>query len=93
MDIAPGIPGDAGSRGPIVTLDRILPPETCRVSSVLASGPVRTRLFALGIVPGAVIESVRAAPLGDPVEYKVKGYFLSLRKAEAQLIAVIPGSV
>jgi len=79
--------------GIVTTLDRILPPGTCRVISVPVPGPVRKRLFALGFVPGTIVEAVRAAPLGDPVEYRVKGYFLSLRKEEARLISVIPEGV
>jgi ferrous iron transport protein A len=43
----------------------------------------------MGMVPGADVEAVRAAPLGDPVEYRVKGYALSLRRAEAGLIEVV----
>ncbi|AGB03757.1 FeoA family protein [Methanoregula formicica] len=72
----------------LTTLDQVLPPGTCRVVAVLAGGPVRRRLFALGFVPGAPIESVRAAPLGDPVEYRIKGYCISLRKEDARLITV-----
>jgi len=79
------------ARGEITTLDRILPPGACSVVSVTAQGSVRQRLFALGIVPGAIVEAVRAAPLGDPVEYRVKGYILSFRREEARLISVIPG--
>lgn len=78
-------PGDG-----VTTLDRILPPNTCRVVAVPARGPVRRRLLALGFVPGAIIESVRAAPLGDPVEYRIKGYCISLRKEDAKLISVTP---
>jgi ferrous iron transport protein A len=85
------IPVGSETRDSIATLDCIQPPGTCRVIAVLAPGPVRKRLFALGFVPGAVIEAVRAAPLGDPVEYRVKGYFLSLRKEEARLISVACG--
>lgn len=77
----------------VTTLDRILPPGTCRVVTIPAGGPVRQRLLALGFVPGAAVEAVRAAPLGDPVEYRIKGYCISLRKAEAQIISVIPVSV
>ena len=76
----------------VTTLDQITPPGACRVVMVPARGPIRQRLLAFGFVPGATIEAVRSAPLGDPVEYKVKGYFLSLRKEEARLISVIPGS-
>ncbi|ACL17612.1 FeoA family protein [Methanosphaerula palustris] len=88
MELSKEIPKGSEVRDSITTLDRILPPGTCRVVSVLAQGPVRKRLFALGFVQGAVVEAVRAAPLGNPVEYQVKGYFLSLRKEEARLISV-----
>jgi ferrous iron transport protein A len=79
-----GIP--AGNK--ITTLDRIPPPETCNVISVSARGPIRQRLLAFGFVPGAIVEAVRAAPLGDPVEYTVKGCCVSLRKEDAHLISV-----
>ena len=42
----------------------------------------------MGVVPGAEIEVVRIAPLGDPVEYRVRGYRLSLRRSEATLVMV-----
>jgi ferrous iron transport protein A len=84
-------PAGSEARDNIATLDCIQPPETCCVISVLAPGPVRKRLFALGFVPGAVIEAVRAAPLGDPVEYRVKGCNISLRKEDARLISVTAG--
>jgi len=45
-------------------------------------------MLAMGMVPGAGVEVIRAAPLGDPVEYRVKGYCLSLRRAEAGLVEV-----
>lgn len=71
------------------TLDRITIACRCRVVGVRASGALRKRLLAMGMVPGADVEAVRAAPLGDPVEYRVKGYALSLRRAEAGLIEVV----
>ena len=74
--------------GEITTLDQVLPPETCRVVSVTATGSFRRRLLALGFIPGTPIESVRVAPLGDPVEYKIKGYYISLRKEDARFITV-----
>jgi ferrous iron transport protein A len=42
----------------------------------------------MGVTNGTSIEMVKASPLGDPVEYKVRGYSLSLRKAEARMIEV-----
>ena len=75
----------------MTTLDCIAPPASCRVVGISAPAIVRKRLLALGFVPGSVIEAVRAAPLGDPIEYRVKGYCISLRKEEARLISVTTG--
>ena len=46
------------------------------------------RIEEMGVTPGEAIEVVRYAPLGDPIEIKIRGYSLSLRKEEAQLIDV-----
>jgi ferrous iron transport protein A len=75
----------------VTTLDRIEPPASCRVVGISAPAIVRKRLLALGFVPGSVIEALRAAPLGDPVEYRIKGYCISLRKEDARLITVALG--
>ena len=50
----------------------------------------RSRLLEMGVLVGTPIELVRFAPLGDPVEIKVRGYHLTLRKHEADLIFVQP---
>ena len=42
----------------------------------------------MGVVPGSEIEVVRVAPLGDPVEFKLKGYHLSVRREEAEAVLV-----
>ena len=52
------------------------------------SGSVHRRLMDMGLVSGSEIEMQRVAPLGDPIEIKVKGYNLSLRKEEAASIKV-----
>jgi len=52
----------------------------------------RSRLLEMGLLVGTPVELVRFAPLGDPVEIKVRGYHLTLRKHEADLIFVQPGS-
>jgi|GEM_PF-32228 len=51
-------------------------------------GPVRRRMMDMGLVTGAEVKVVRVAPLGDPVEFEVKGYSLSLRKSEARTVTV-----
>ena len=56
----------------------------------IASEPaeLRGRLYALGIIPGSLLEILRFAPLGDPMQVKVGGSFISIRKAEANIIRV-----
>jgi Fe2+ transport system protein FeoA len=58
------------------------------VVRVGGKGPSRRRMMDMGLVPGSDVEVVRVAPLGDPIEFTVKGYSLSLRKSEAQAITV-----
>ena len=48
----------------------------------------RKKLLAMGITPGTLLEVVRMAPLGDPVEIQVRGYMVSLRRDEAALISI-----
>ena len=58
------------------------------VVRVGGQGPARRRMMDMGLVPGSEVKLVRVAPLGDPVEFEVKGYSLSLRKSEARDITV-----
>ncbi|MDR0993088.1 MAG: DtxR family transcriptional regulator [Verrucomicrobiota bacterium] len=58
------------------------------VLSVDVQGPLRKRLVEMGVTPGALIAVERVAPLGDPIAVEVRGYRLSMRKAEAARIRV-----
>ena len=60
-----------------------------RVIAVKGSGTVARRLMEMGVVPGAPVRVIKAAPLGDPIEIRVRGYHLALRRAEAQSIIVV----
>ena len=80
--------GDCESPGNVLCLDEVEPGSKVKVVHVRGRGAVRRRLLAVGMVPGALVEVVRRAPLEDPVEYKVKGYYLSLRSREAHLVEV-----
>lgn len=51
-------------------------------------GPEMLRLLEMGLTPGSKVEVVRAAPLGFPIEVKIRGYLLSLRKSEAECIEI-----
>lgn len=59
-----------------------------KVMTMSGSGRIYQRLMDMGLVLGSKVEVQRIAPLGDPVEIKVKGYSLSLRKSEAASISV-----
>ena len=69
-------------------LDRIEKGETGLVRSVEGDGKVRRRLFDMGVTPGAKVTLRKKAPLGDPIEITIRGYELSLRKAEAMLVNI-----
>ena len=62
--------------------------DTVKVVRLHGEGAVKRRIMDMGITKGAVIYVRKAAPLGDPVEITVRGYELSLRKADAELIEI-----
>lgn len=62
--------------------------ESATILEVEGSDEVSIRLMEMGIVQGASISMLGAAPLGDPLEYALRGYRLSLRRAEAQRVLV-----
>ena len=71
-----------------LTLNQLTPGQRARVKKVRGKGPVRRRIMDMGVTSGVEIEMIKASPLGDPIEYEVRGYHLSLRKSEAQAIDV-----
>ncbi len=71
-----------------IKLGELDPGQRARILRITARGDTNKRLVEMGITPGAVIEVERLAPMGDPVDIKVKGYHLSLRKSEAEGIEV-----
>ena len=58
------------------------------VKRVAGEGKVKRRLFVMGITPGAEAKMRKRAPLGDPIEITVRGYELTLRKAEAACVTM-----
>ena len=75
-------------------LSELGPEEQGRIITVGGKGEIRRRLLDMGVVSGALVDVLRVAPLGDPIQIKVKGYDLALRKEEAKRIQVeLTGSV
>ena len=70
------------------TLKETKPGVTVRVAKIGGGGPVKRRIMEMGITKGVEVYVRKVAPLGDPVEVTVRGYELSLRKADAELIEV-----
>jgi ferrous iron transport protein A len=83
--------GDAakGFAPAAVSLDRLRAGTPARVLAVKGTGAIARRLMAMGVVPGAPVRVVKAAPLGDPLEVRVRNYHLALRRSEAQTISVV----
>lgn len=61
---------------------------TVKVKKLTGDGPVKRRIMDMGITKGVEIYVRKVAPLGDPVEVTVRGYELSLRKADAEMIVI-----
>lgn len=59
-----------------------------RVVSVSGDGPVALRLMQMGVVPGVSVCVVKFAPLGDPIQIRVRDYDLALRRVEARTVTV-----
>lgn len=62
--------------------------QTVKVTKLEGEGPVKRRIMDMGITKGVEVYVRKVAPLGDPVEVTVRGYELSLRKADAEMIVV-----
>jgi len=73
-----------------IPLDRLSPGDEGIIRGIDGNGIPARRLMDLGLVPGTMVRCVRAAPLGDPLEFLVRGAHLSLRRSEAAHVHVEP---
>lgn len=71
-----------------LSLKDLAPGERGRILRLDRRGALGQRMADMGLIPGAVVEVKRIAPLGDPLEVEVRGYRLSLRKSEAAGVLV-----
>lgn len=70
------------------TLKEVACGKTVKVTKLSGEGPVKRRIMDMGITKGVEVFVRKVAPLGDPMEVTVRGYELSLRKADAEMILV-----
>ena len=70
------------------TLKEVHVGETVKVQKLTGEGPVKRRIMDMGITKGTTLHVRKAAPLGDPIEITVRGYELSVRKADAEMVQV-----
>jgi ferrous iron transport protein A len=71
-----------------VNLSNLKPGQRAHITALGAVGPMRRRLMDMGLLAGSEVLVEKVAPLGDPMEVRIRSYHLSLRKAEAEGIAV-----
>ena len=70
------------------TLREVKIGETAKVVKLHGEGPVKRRIMDMGITKGVEVQIRKVAPLGDPIEVNVRGYELSIRKADAEMIEI-----
>ncbi len=71
-----------------MTLTELPVGQNARVTSVNGNSVIVHRLMEMGMIPGAAVEMVKTAPFGDPIEVRVRGYSLAMRRNEADSIEV-----
>jgi len=74
----------------MVTLDRLVPGQKGTIQSIHAPPVVLQRLLEMGLLEGEDVEVVAVAPFGDPIDLRIQGFQLSIRKSEASAIQVKP---
>jgi len=72
-----------------IFLSDLQPGDCARVAELTSKGAIKQRLLEMGFTRGTVVKLEKYAPMGDPIEFVIKGYHLSLRKEECQCILVV----
>ena len=73
----------------MTTLREVAVGSSCVVKKLHGEGAVKRRIMDMGITKGVEIKVMKVAPLGDPMEITVRGYQLSIRKADAEMVEVV----
>lgn len=71
-----------------MTLDRCPIGGRATIAAVGGTGPLRCRLLDMGLIPGTRVEVIKVAPMGDPIQLRLRGYELTLRLEDAREIDV-----
>ncbi|MCA9993637.1 MAG: FeoA domain-containing protein [Pseudomonadales bacterium] len=87
--VEPVDPAQAATQPQALSLDQLPPGREGRITQVGGSHALRRRYMEMGLVRGETIRTERIAPLGDPIEFTVKGYHLSLRRTDARHVRVL----
>ncbi len=72
----------------VTVLSELKPGEKGRIEKLAGAGAIRRRIADMGVIKGSLVEVIRVAPMGDPIDVKIRGYHLTLRKTEAADICV-----
>ena len=89
LDVAAHVSHPTSRVTPELSLAELPIGARARVIAVTGSGAIARRLLEMGVVPGAPVRVIKTAPLGDPMEVRIRGYHLALRRTEAQTITVV----
>lgn len=76
-----------------MTLTALPVGREARVVAVNGTGRITNRLMEMGVIPGVAVQVVKMAPFGDPIEVRVRGYSLAMRRSEADAIEVTLSSL
>ena len=71
-----------------MTLTNLPVGQDARVTAVKGNGSVTRRLMEMGVIPGVALKVIKMAPFGDPIEVRLRGYSLAMRRSEADAIEV-----
>ena len=73
-----------------MTLDELQIKKSATITAVGGEGALRCRLLDMGLIPRTKVQIQKVAPMGDPIELRIRGYELTIRKEDAAQIEIIP---
>ena len=74
-----------------MTIDDLRINQTGIIATVGGEGPLRLRFLDMGLIPGTQVQLRKVAPMGDPIQIRVRGYELSIRREDARKITLLEG--